>query len=134
MLPVSVGKREIGIFAVEVAAFAGERDHIFRIHHVLFVLHVHLADAWFVGMSGNGVVGDANGNPYSALFGSLADHLHYPDLILVGYRERFTARSITVSVHKVAHRGHSLAGCLAALEGNLYKRTVVDHRFAGGVL
>ena len=128
-----VGEAEVGVLALEVAAPLGERDEVLGIFHVVLILEVDLAYAGLVGVAGDGLVGDADGDPDGALLGALADHLHDPDLVGVGDGEALAGGGVAVLVHQVGHDVDGLAGGPGALQGDVDERAVVDDAPAGGV-
>ena len=134
MVLEGVSKREVLVLAREVAALAGEVEEVGRVHDVLLVFVVHLADAGLVGVARDGVVGDAHRYPHRTFLGSLADHLHHPELVFVGDRERFARRGVAVVLHEIGHYLDRLAGGLRPFERDLDQRAVVDDAVACRIL
>ena len=60
---------EFLVLACKPAHGTGILNHILRETHIFLVLHVEAADAALVGVSADGIVGDAYSYPYGALFG-----------------------------------------------------------------
>jgi len=106
---IGVGEREILVLAIEISALAGKRDHVFAVQYVLLVFEVNLAYAWLVGVPGDGIVGYAHGNSHGTLLGAIANHLHHPHFILVGYGERLPAAGVAILVDEVCHHLYGLA-------------------------
>ncbi len=121
---------EVLVLAAEISLLAGEIDNIGRIDGVL-ILEREFVYACVVGMAAYVAFGNAAGNPHGALVGlSLADKLHHPHLVGIGYGERLARGGIAVVAHKARHHVDGLAGCLGALQGDVYQRAVVDYAAA----
>ena len=88
---------EILVHTVKIALLACKGDDVGGVHTVLLVVHVALMNAALVGMIRDTIIGHADSHPYvTAHTGSLANHLHNPDFVGVGNRERLAAAVITV--------------------------------------
>ena len=85
---ICIGKTEVLVYSFKIPLFAGKRDNIRRIHTVLLIVHIELMNTTLVGMCGNTVIGHTDSHPYGTAYtGSLANHLHDPDLIRIGNRK-----------------------------------------------
>lgn len=114
--------------------FLYEREEILGIHHVILILIVNFPDSRLVGVGADGIVGNPDGYPEGTFLAPLADHLHYPRLILVGNGECLSGACVAVFLHEVGHCTDSLACGLAAFEGDVDERAVVEDGIGGGVL
>ena len=118
---------EVCILTLIEALLAGKGDDVLGVEPVLLVLKVDLLDAGLIGVSGDGVIGDAGGYPDGALLAlTLADQLHEPYLILVSNSEGLTCAAVTVVTDKTGHDVDRLAGTLGALQGYVDQAAVVD--------
>ena len=100
---------------------------------MLRIIEVELADAGDVGADGNLVVRDALGCPHAAdLLRTFAKDFEYPDFILVGYGEAFTAVAVAVLLDEAAHEPDGLPGCRTALQCDTLK--LFDEEESLGVL
>lgn len=98
---ICVGKGKFRVLSLEVTLLASEVHHVLGIHHVLLVLHVKAMNAALVGMTGDAVVGDADGHPYGALFlRPLTDHFKNPYLVGVSYGEALAFRGVAKLLHE----------------------------------
>ena len=120
-------ERELGIAAFEITFRTGERDHVFGVHHILFVLQIEAVNTALVGVRADAVVGDAHSHPHSA-FGRVAftDHFEDPSLVGVGNRERFALRCVTMAGYKARHHADGFASRLGALQSERHERHIVD--------
>ena len=68
-------------------------------------------------MTADVAVRNTQGHPDGAfLFGSLADHFHYPGLVLVHYGERLSLGEIAVFVREFCHDLDGLTRSLGSLQ------------------
>ena len=135
---------EVGILALEPAHRTGIADNIVGADHqtlgfrllkktlslgygfgILQILHLHLhvtaikelRDTALVGMSGYGIVGDADGHPHGApsllrAIRATTHHLEHPGLILIGHREGLTLRAVAILLDERRHHLQSLTSRL----------------------
>ena len=164
---VGVAEGEFFVFAVEPSAGTGVGDYIGGIYafhfglidvvHVVaadngvqtfafglaefFAFHGELGDAGLVGVAADIAVGNAAGNPYSAvgvfifeLFGevcldggtALSDEFENPNFVGVADGEAFAFAAIAIVGHHFGHPVDGFAGVLGALEGDVDEGAVVD--------
>ena len=131
---VGVREAEIGVRAVVVTHFTGERDHVRGVEAVLGIVLREGGDAGLVGVGRDVAVGNAAGHPDDAFAGvaalavvleTLADQLHDPRLVGVGDRERLAARRVAVGVGQLGDHADGLTCGFGTLQGDVDQRPVV---------
>ena len=83
-----------------------------------------MRDATLIGMSSNGIVGDAYGHPDGALLRlravrTAAHHLEHPGLVGVGDREGLALGIIAILLYQRGHQLQGLTGGLGTLKGDV---------------
>ena len=77
-------------------------------------------------MAGDAIIRNTDSDPNRALVtGTFSNHLHHPDLILVGDRERLATAVITIFLHQARHDLDRLAGRLRPLQRDIDQAAVV---------
>ena len=124
---VGVGKREVGIFSIEVAFLSRKADDVLCIEAVLLVLEGELMNAALIGVAANAIVRDAHSNPHSSLASrAFAYHLKNPRFVWVGHGEAFSFALKTICIDQTCHHFDSFAGSLGALKAKDHERTIID--------
>src|SRR5699024_2927747 len=86
---VSLGKTEILVNPAKIPLLAGKRHDMRRIQAIFLVSHVKPVNTRLIGMGRDAIIRNTHSHPHrSADTGSLANHLHYPNLIRVCNSER----------------------------------------------
>ena len=125
---VGIGKAEVLVGPVKITFLAGKRNHVGRIHAVVLVVQVELADTALVGMGGNAVIGHPDSDPHRTLrTGTFADHFQNPGLVGVGYRERFASAVIAIFLHQLGHHLDGFLGRARTLQGDVNQAAVIQN-------
>ena len=78
-------------------------------------------------MRGDAIIGHTDSHPHSATHtGALAYHLHNPDFVGVGNRERLAAAVITVFLYEFRHYLDGFAGGTGTLQTEINQTSVID--------
>mmetsp|Transcript_31104 Transcript_31104/g.88824 ORF Transcript_31104/g.88824 Transcript_31104/m.88824 type:complete len:400 (-) Transcript_31104:62-1261(-) len=85
------------------------------------------ADSGLVRMRAHVTVGDATGDPYSALLANAAaDEVHHPRLLPVHQREGLAGAGVAMRLGHVVHDRNRLPCGLRPLQGDPYQGIVID--------